>query len=190
MVRIIDLHKKYGRKTVLQGLNFSIERGIVLVRGPNGSGKSTLLRILAGIERATSGRVEINGLPPQENRESISYMGHRTGLYLNMTLEENLNFFSSLYRSDDFRELVNAFGIGEYMKYPLNRLSRGSLQKVGLIRALMKDADVYLLDEPSTALDVESKRVLSRLLEKFRNRIVFIATHDEIGVDADAEINL
>lgn len=190
MLRIIQLSKRYGRRVVLSNLNFAVDKGIAIIRGPNGSGKSTLLRIIAGIERPTSGRVEIDGNPPQESRESISYLGHRTGLYPNMTVEENLRLFSHLYGKVPFERYVEMFRLREYMSFPLRKLSRGNLQKVGLIRAIMKEANVYLLDEPSTALDKNSKEVLLNLIEELKERIVLIASHEDMGIESDAEINL
>ncbi len=189
MIRLEGLHKRFGPRVVFRQLTLTIEKGITIIRGPNGSGKSTLLRIIAGIERPTRGRVMVMGRPPREAKALISYLGHRTGLYPHLSVRENLEFFSRIH-GGDYSAMVEKLGLKEYMHYPLKKLSRGNLQKVGLVRALMKDVPVYLLDEPTTALDSRSKEALGELLSSMEDRIVVIATHEDLRLKSHVEINL
>jgi len=189
MIQVENLHKRYGPRKVLDGLTLTIDKGIAIIRGPNGSGKSTLLRILAGIERPTRGKVKVMNKSPREARALISYLGHRTGLYPHLSVRENLDFFASVH-GGNYDPLVEKFGLTEYMDYPLKKLSRGNLQKVGLVRTLMKDVPIYLLDEPTTALDSRSKEVFSEIISSIKDRIVVIATHEDLKVESHVEINL
>ncbi len=189
MILLEKVHKRYGPRVVFDELNLTIGKGISIIRGPNGSGKSTLLRILAGIERPTRGRVKVLDRTPREARPLISYLGHRTGLYPHMSVKENLDFFSSIH-GGDYMPMVEKFGLIEYMHYPLRKLSRGNLQKVGLVRTLMREVPLYLLDEPTTALDSRSRETFIEIISSMRDRIVLIATHEDLGLDSHAEINL
>ncbi len=189
MIQVENLHKRYGTRKVFDGLTLTIDRGITVIRGPNGSGKSTLLRILAGMERPTRGKVKVMDRHPREARPLVSYLGHRTGLYPHLSVRENLDFFAGLY-GGNYRSLLEEFGLMEYMDYPLKKLSRGNLQKVGLVRALMKDVPVYLLDEPTTALDSRSKETFIGIISSMKDRIIVIATHEDLKVESHVEINL
>ncbi len=189
MIQLERLHKRYGSRVVFEELSLQIAEGITVIRGPNGSGKSTLLRIIAGIERPTRGTVRVMGRPPRDARDMISYLGHRTGLYLHMSVKENLDFFARIH-GGNYRDMVEKFGLSEYLDYPLKKLSRGNLQKVGLVRALMKDVPVYLLDEPTTALDSRSRRIFGELISSMKDRIVVIATHEDLGVKSHVEIDI
>jgi len=189
MIQVENLHKRYGSRKVLDGLTLTIDKGITVIRGPNGSGKSTFLRILAGIERPTRGKVKVMNKSPREARALISYLGHRTGLYPHLSVRENLDFFASVH-GGNYSPLIEKFGLTEYLDYPLKKLSRGNLQKVGLVRALMKDVPVYLLDEPTTALDSRSKEVFGEIISSMKDRIILIATHEDLKVESHVEINL
>ncbi|MEO0224101.1 MAG: ABC transporter ATP-binding protein [candidate division WOR-3 bacterium] len=172
-LKVKHLTKKINNKIIFENVSFEIESGILLIRGPNGSGKTTLLKILAGFEKPSSGEVIYENI----NNFEISYLGHKLGIYMELTVLENLKFFG-------FDEkLVEIFKLEKFLNYKVKLLSRGSLQKIGIIRALSKKSKLYLLDEPFTSLDEDSKRISLEVIKSLsKNKIFIITTHENIEI--------
>lgn len=189
MITVSQLSKRYGYRLALHGMNLRVRKGeLVALLGPNGAGKSTLLRVLAGLAQPTAGRVQVAGcqLPKQAAaaRAQLGYLGHQPLLYEDLTADQNLDFFARLYavpaataRIDELLELV---GLLERRGEPVRGYSRGMLQRLALARALLHRPRVLLLDEPHSALDLETADALDDVLraQARAGATVLIASHD------------
>lgn len=190
MISVTGLSKRYGYRLVLRDVNLHVGRGeIVALLGPNGAGKSTLLRILATLSRPAFGEVQIAGfsLPTDavSARAHIGYLGHQPLLYEDLTAEQNLNFFASLYRISWARkrvdELLDLVGLESRRKEQVRTFSRGMQQRLGIARAVLNKPKILLLDEPHSGLDKSGASMLDKLLRETtkRGNAVLLATHDQ-----------
>jgi heme exporter protein A len=190
MISVSGLSKRYGYRLVLRNLDLQVRRGeIVALLGPNGAGKSTLLRILATLSRPTFGQVEIAGLALAAHavsaREYIGYLGHQPLLYEDLTAEQNLYFFASLYRISQagrrVDELLDLVGLVSRRKEQVRTFSRGMQQRLGIARAVLHKPKILLLDEPHTGLDKSGASMMDRLLRETvkKGSTVLFATHDQ-----------
>lgn len=190
MISVTGLSKRYGYRLVLRDLNLRVDRGeIVALLGPNGAGKSTLLRILATLSRPAFGEVQIAGFSlPTDGvlaRVHIGYLGHQPLLYEDLTAEQNLNFFASLYRTPRARkrvdELLDMVGLESRRKEQVRTFSRGMQQRLGIARAVLHKPKILLLDEPHSGLDKSGASILDNLLRETtkRGNAVVLATHDQ-----------
>jgi len=172
-LKVKNLTKRINNKTIFENVNFQIERGILLIKGSNGSGKTTLLKILAGLEKPTSGEINYEDI----NNFEISYLGHKIGIYLEFSVLENSEFFGF------DKKLIEIFKLEKFLNYKTKLLSRGSLQKIGIIRALSKKSKLYLLDEPFTSLDENSKNILIEIIKSIsKDKIFIITTHENLEI--------
>jgi heme exporter protein A len=178
VIRAAGLEKDYGEKRVLRGLDFELERGgFLVVTGPNGAGKTTLLRLCAGLAIPTGGTLEV-----EPERGAIGFLGHEPLVYRELTALENLDLYGRLYRVPERRErigmLLERFRLWEARRERVGSFSRGMLQRLALCRAFLHEPDLYVLDEPFTALDAEGAELLDRELAERREHGTFlVATH-------------
>jgi len=176
--------KLFGSFAALRQVSVDLEPGrcYVLI-GENGAGKSTLLRILAGLLRPSFGTVKVcGGLDPHDARDRIGYMSHAPMLYDELTAQENLSYFSSLYPgrpSLSPAEALRQVGLDPNLTRTLGQYSQGMRQRTSLARVLLPVPELLLLDEPFSNMDVESARQMVELLAGFRqgNRTIVITTH-------------
>ena len=208
-LEIKDLRKGFGegetRQEVLQGINFSVTKGeICTLLGPSGSGKSTLLNIIGGIDSCDSGSISINGdeltgmgeaALTQYRRRHLGYVFQLYNLIPNLNVKENIEV--GAYISDDpldVNELLDVLGLAEHKHKLPNQLSGGQQQRVSIGRAIVKNPDILLCDEPTGALDYKTSKEILRLIEdinKKYNNTVLIVTHNEaIRFMADHVIRL
>ena len=199
LVRVIGLSKSYGRRRVLNQLKFELVSGSGLViKGSNGSGKTTLLEILSAISRPDEGSIEVCGTNilegPDTVRSKIGFVAHSPYLYPQLTVKENLVFFSRLYlvssETLDKNVLLADMGLDTRLNQRVSTLSHGFQKRVSIVRALLHRPSVLLLDEPETGLDEETVIVLRRLIESFLadGGSVILTTHLEnidYGVEMD-----
>ena len=182
--------KKYFEKIVLDGISFKVENGEIYgFLGPNGSGKSTTLKILAGVLKPTSGRVEVEGIDvvssPVEVKKIIGYVPETPTLYESLTPAELFSFIGGIRGIDEkiLKERVNrfveAFEIGKYMNQFIGTLSFGTKQKISLIASFLHDPRVIIMDESMNGLDPKSARILRELLIRFRDegKSIIFSTH-------------
>jgi heme ABC exporter ATP-binding subunit CcmA len=182
--RVDKVSKLFGSFAALRQVDVELEAGrCYVVIGENGAGKSTLLRILAGLLRPSFGTVTIfGGMEPQEARARIGYMSHAPMLYDELTGQENLRYFASLYPGReclDPAEALRQVGLDPGLKRTLGQYSQGMRQRTSLARVLMPVPELLLLDEPFSNMDMDSARQMVELLAGFRqkNRIIVITTH-------------
>ncbi|SFG07958.1 carbohydrate ABC transporter ATP-binding protein, CUT1 family [Roseobacter denitrificans OCh 114] len=192
-VTIADLKKTYGNVEVLHGINLDIEDGkFVVLLGPSGCGKSTLLRMIAGLESITSGDVKIaerrvNGVHPKDRNIAMVFQNY--ALYAHMKVRDNMAFSMNLKKMDKAKideRVAWAAGIlslEPYLdRYP-KELSGGQRQRVAMGRAIVRDPDVFLFDEPLSNLDaklrVQMRTEIKELHQRLKTTTVYV-THDQI----------
>ncbi len=182
--RLSQVSKLFGSFAALRQVSVDLEPGCCYVLiGENGAGKSTLLRILAGLLRPTHGTVRVfDGRDPHEVRERIGYMSHAPMLYDELTGQENLRYFASLYPARAClspAEALRQVGLDPELPRTLGQYSQGMRQRTSLARVLLPVPELLLLDEPFSNMDVESVRQMVELLARFRqgNRTIIITTH-------------
>jgi heme ABC exporter ATP-binding subunit CcmA len=182
--RLDGVSRLFGSFAALRQVTVDLEPGrcYVLI-GENGAGKSTLLRILAGLLRPSFGAVKVFGtLDPHDARARIGYMSHAPMLYDELTAEENLRYFGSLYPgrpSLSPAEALRQVGLDPELNRPLGQYSQGMRQRTSLARVLLPAPELLLLDEPFSNMDVESVSQMVELLAGFRhgNRTIVLTTH-------------
>jgi heme ABC exporter ATP-binding subunit CcmA len=185
MIAIQDVSVFFGRTIALDHVDLELAPGIVGLFGQNASGKSTLLRVLAGLLPPSSGAVTWQGVPigsvGEEQRARIGFAGHSSGLYLKLSVRENLILFARLYgvrstRADDVMEIL---GLGPRGSTPVGELSAGLKRRSGVARALLHEPDLLLLDEPYAHLDDDASESVSAAVRSWRapGRTAVIATH-------------
>jgi len=182
--RLDSVSKLFGSFAALRQVSAELETGrcYVLI-GPNGAGKSTLLRILAGLLRPSVGTIKVfENLEPHEARERIGYMSHAPMLYDELTGQENLRYFGSLYPGRQCltpSEALTQVGLDPELPRMLGQYSQGMRQRTSLARVLLPSPELLLLDEPFSNMDVESARQMVELLARFRHdsRTIVLTTH-------------
>jgi heme exporter protein A len=182
------LERRFGSSSILRGLDFTLQRGnVLLVLGENGSGKTTLLRLLAGLLRPTTGKILFQGqllrTTDVTSRRFAGLLSHQSHMYDELTLRENLEFAARLHGLSHSADLVNqaigGAGLESRANDRLGRLSRGMLQRAAIARAFLHQPSVMLLDEPFTALDaVSADRIRHWLKEKAASGCgIILVTH-------------
>ena len=191
MIQTENLCKQFDDFLAVDGVSLEVKSGEVLaLLGPNGAGKTTTLRMLTSVLRPTSGWARVAGydvLTQAEGvRASVGILTEQHGLYGRMTALEYLDFFGQVYRMmpDKRRirvdELSQQFGLSEDRKKKIGEYSKGMRQKLALARALLHDPPVLLMDEPTSAMDPESARLVRDAIHGLRsaNRAIIACTHN------------
>lgn len=188
MIKIEHLAKQYGRIKAVNDISFEIHDGeIVGFLGPNGAGKSTTMNILCGYLSCSAGKAEINGMDilenPLEAKKQIGFLPEQPPLYMDMTVEEYLNFIydlkdTTLKRDEHLAEICEVTGIAHMRKRLIRNLSKGYRQRVGIAQALIGNPSVLIFDEPTVGLDpkqiVEVRNLIRSLGKK---HTVILSTH-------------
>ena len=188
VLRLQDLHKQRGSRTVLQGLSLALQRGEVFgLLGPNGCGKSTTLLVASGLLRPDAGSVWMEGAAAGPGtRARVGLCPQQPALYRELRPAENLDFFARLYgvpaaeRARRVAALVQRFGLAPYAATPAGRLSGGWQQRLNLAVALVHEPALLLLDEPTAAVDLQARQDIGALIAGLhaRGTTVLMTTHD------------
>ena len=185
MIEVKNLTKKYGSKTVLDNVSFTVENGEVLgFLGPNGAGKSTTLNIITGYISSTEGSVTIDGIDIMDDsiayKKKIGYLPEIPPLYTDMKVWEYLDFVCDLKKADknSIDKILEEVKITDVKDYLIRNLSKGYRQRVGIAQALIGDPEILILDEPTVGLDpmqiIDIRGVISELGKK---RTLIISSH-------------
>ena len=200
-LEIRDIKKSFGtgdsKVDVLKGLDLDIEKGeFCVLLGPSGSGKSTLLNIIGGIESADGGSIFIEGEKlSQYRRKHLGYIFQMYNLIPNLTVRENIEVGAYLSdRALDVDELLHTLGLFEHQRKLPNQLSGGQQQRTAIGRAIVKNPDILLCDEPTGALDYNTSKEILKLIEtvnqKYGNTVIMVTHNDAIKDMADRVVKL
>jgi ABC-2 type transport system ATP-binding protein len=196
LVEADNLFKSFGAATALDGLSFSVEAGEIFgLVGPDGAGKTTCLRILCGLMSPTSGRATVLGKDaarePDTIKSQVGYMAQPARLYEDLTIEENIAFYSDLYEvpRDRYQERMNRLlefsGLAPFRGRLFRNLSGGMKQKAGLSCSLIHTPKVLFLDEPTNGVDPVSRRDFWKILYELRREKVTIVVASTYLDEAD-----
>ena len=208
-IGISDIKKHFGegesRVEVLKGISFELEKGeFCVLLGPSGSGKSTLLNIIGGIDRADSGYISIGGEKTadmsekaltQYRRKHLGYIFQMYNLIPNLNIKENIEV--GAYLSDNplnVDDILSTLGLYEHRHKLPNQLSGGQQQRTAIGRAIVKNPDILLCDEPTGALDYNTSKEILKLIEtvnqKYGSTIIMVTHNDAIKNMADRVVKL
>ena len=204
-----QIKKSFGsgenRVQVLKGIDLAVEKGeFCVLLGPSGSGKSTLLNILGGIDRADSGDILIDGERMANmnekaltlyRRRHLGYIFQMYNLIPNLTVRENIEVGAYLSRRPlDVDELLHLLGLWDHRGKLPNQLSGGQQQRTSIGRAIVKNPDILLCDEPTGALDYKTSKEILKLIEtvnqKYGNTVIMVTHNDAIRLMADRVVRL
>ncbi|MHB1347784.1 MAG: ABC transporter ATP-binding protein, partial [Candidatus Humimicrobiaceae bacterium] len=170
-ISIKSVRKTLGNQEILKGISFDVEIGDIFgYLGPNGAGKTTTIRILLGLFQADFGKLEILGqdIRLSQTRKKIGFVLDADGLYDNMSAEENLGYYASIYglnnASKTIHQLLNMVNLGNRAKDMVNAFSKGMRQRLALARSMVHDPEVLILDEPTSGIDPSGQIEIRQLL--------------------------
>lgn len=190
-----DLAARRSGRRIFSRLSFVLEPGeALMVTGRNGAGKSTLLALLAGRLKPDAGTIAVTEVGEATLPECLHVVGHRDGLKSPLTAEENLAFARDLLGAARMSpgEALAELGLGHALKLPVAYLSAGQRRRVALARLLVCRRPLWLLDEPTAALDTASQAVLAGLMARHRAEggLIIAATHQSLGLDDARELRI
>ncbi|NLW41481.1 MAG: ABC transporter ATP-binding protein [Tissierellia bacterium] len=189
LLRVRNLHKSFGEKNILKGINFDIKQGEILgLLGPNGVGKSTTIRTILGLYGEPEGEVILKGnrvSSVQDIAVEISYIPDTPVYYDNLTVLENIKLTAMLNKisKKDFIKrmevIMEAFELGDFLDVLPDKLSKGTKQKLSLACGLIRDFSIMITDEPFNGLDPKQIRILKDIFieQKKEGRAVIVSTH-------------
>lgn len=208
-LEVKDLNKGFGDKTnrieVLKNLSLNVEKGeFCVLLGPSGSGKSTLLNILGGIDYPDSGEVKINGEKMNSlnskkltmfRRNHLGYVFQMYNLIPDLTVRENIEVGAYLSKKPlNLDELIETLGLKEHQDKLPSQLSGGQQQRTSIGRAIIKNPDILLCDEPTGALDYNTSKEILKLIEKVNQKygstVIMVTHNDAIKYMADRIVRL
>lgn len=208
-IEINNLKKSFGYEEtkieVLKGISIEVEKGeICVLLGPSGSGKSTLLNIIGGIEEADSGYVAINGEKTVDmnekkltryRRKHLGYIFQMYNLIPNLNVKENIEVEAYLSNSPlEINDLLKTLGLYEHRHKLPNQLSGGQQQRTAIGRAIIKNPDILICDEPTGALDYKTSKEILKLIQdvnkKYGNTVIMVTHNDAIKNMADRVVKI
>ncbi len=180
MIKIENLGVKFGYRWIFNKVNLEVKKGeLVIIVGKNGVGKTTFLKVLAGIIEPTTGTIK------KKEIEKIGYLGHDTPFFENFSLEENIKFWLELHRKPFVREKVlwylNKARLGNFFKEKIKYFSAGMIKKADILRVMLIEPDLYLLDEPTSSVDENFFSFFVEKIKELRSlgKVIFWVTHDD-----------
>jgi heme exporter protein A len=197
-LRVWDLTIDRGGRRVIAGLSFAAAQGVALVvTGPNGAGKTSLLRALAGFLPIEAGSFALDGGDAERTvGEQAHYLGHADGVKAALTAGENLAFAAAMLGGDASRAAqlgaLSALGLSHVIDFPARLLSAGQRRRVALARLMIAKRPLWLLDEPTTALDAAAQVAFAAIMRAHveDGGIVVAAVHGDLGLEGAQELRL
>jgi heme exporter protein A len=193
---VSELACERGGRVLFSGMGFAVESGgAALLTGPNGAGKTSLLSILAGLSKPLAGEARLEDAEGEEAElsEEAHLIGHRDGLKSQLLVSENLGFSQAMLGAPSLspKAALAALGLEHVLDLPCAYLSAGQRRRVALARLLVSRRPLWLLDEPTAALDSASRALLTKLMGDHlaAGGLVVAATHEPLGIEA-AEIRI
>lgn len=177
MMEVRGISKKYGKKQILSNISIKAEKGKCIgIIGANGCGKTTLLRILAGVQKADSGKVYADGKELIAGRDDwsgrVGYVPQENALLEELSVKDNVTLFAALGKEKQDKEYIDAlcsqFAINGFMKEKASKLSGGMKKRVSIVCALVNRPGILVMDEPCTALDLIFKKELIECIKRFK----------------------
>ncbi|AZL15164.1 heme ABC exporter ATP-binding protein CcmA [Rickettsiales endosymbiont of Stachyamoeba lipophora] len=191
LITFDNLSFEYGDQIIFENLSFSTWQGnVVRIIGSNGSGKTTLLKTIAGIHKAKSGRVLLDG---KSELSKVSYLGHKLGLNLELSVIDNIIFWAELNDSVELiRAALSYFKLGVLADEKCCNLSQGQLKRVALARLMVVPSNIWVLDEPEINLDPEFQERLFHVIRvrAMEGGIIFIASHLSLPIENMISIHM
>ena len=181
-----------GGRTLIEALSFAAHPGgYVEIRGANGAGKTSLLRAIAGFLRPTAGRVVVE--PCEERELALHYLGHRNALKLATSVRAHAQFWAGLLGgAGNLTAAIETVGLQRAMDVPARALSQGQQRRLAISRLLVARRPIWLLDEPSAALDAAGREMLLAILAEHRaaGGLALAAVHEPLGAAPDVTLTL
>ncbi|MEZ5895948.1 MAG: heme ABC exporter ATP-binding protein CcmA [Parvularculaceae bacterium] len=169
-------------------------RDCMILRGPNGAGKSTFLKCLAGLIRPSTGSIVFQGIYPEDEVKPTTFLGHKNGLKGAMTVQETLRFWTKVYAQPVqlIEEAISYLRLEPFKTQYISNLSAGQKRRVALARPFISRRPIWLLDEPTTGIDIDNISKFERLIESHCKigGAALIATHEPISITGATTINL
>ncbi len=190
IVRAVNLTKRYGDFTAVDGISFEVRKGEIFgFLGPNGAGKTTTVRMLSSLTTITEGEAYVNGYDVRKEKvkvkKSIGVVQDVSNLYEELTVEENLRFLARLYEApmENVSKLIKDFNLPAKKKF--GKLSSGFKRRASIVAALIHDPPVIFMDEPTIALDVRSAKMVREMVRALNisGRTVFLTTHNMVEAE-------
>jgi heme exporter protein A len=186
MITASNLSCVRGSRQILQNVNFVAEaHDCLILRGPNGAGKTTLLRVLAGLSDPDSGTLEITF-------DDVIFSGHLDAVKLQLTVVENLQFWAGVYGVEHISEILNRFDLTQFTARPAANLSAGQKRRLGLARLTLSKRKIWLMDEPTTSLDIEHTRLIADSIQEHctAGGIAILSTHLDLDIDGAKTLDI
>lgn len=190
MISLNKLTYNINGKTLFKDLSMTfLPSSVVCLYGSNGSGKTTLLRIIAGLQKPTNGYI----LYSSNLGNHCTYIGHQLGVKLNLTVLENIKFWTKIYQSGvNFVTAINYFNLTDVLRFRVHELSIGNQKKVALTRLILCNSNIWLLDEIEAHLDEKNRSLLFELIIKKskENGIIITSSNENDSKITNCKINL
>lgn len=183
MIFLTNVIKKFGQKIAVNKISFNAKTGQVIgFIGPNGAGKTTTMRLILGYLKPNDGEIKVFDKDPIKNRiavlKKIGYLPENNPLYLEMKVNEYLDFIAKVKETNDSEKIIKSVGLNEVKNIKIENLSRGFKQRVGLAAALIGNPEILILDEPTSGLDPLEQEKIRDLIKKLsKEKIIIFSTH-------------
>ncbi|WIV13500.1 ATP-binding cassette domain-containing protein [Proteiniborus sp. MB09-C3] len=194
MLEILDLDKSFKKKEVLKNISISLDPGVYGLLGPNGSGKTTLIRCIVNLYNISKGSIKFQGIEIKNNgsfAESIGYLPQKFGLFKELTVYDNLQYFSVLKKipkdSIDLyiKEILKIVNLDDKVNDRVSTLSGGMIRRLGIAQAMLGEPEIIIFDEPTAGLDPEERLRFKNILSSIKkNKLIIISTHIVEDVEA------